>query len=145
MTTSPSTDGMIGELLATSLRAHGAVGLVTAAGVRDAAELMAMGFPVWARAVNPQGTTKTKPGSVNVPIVCGGQLVHPGDAIVADDDGVVVVPRSRCGAVLEAGRTRMGDEEAKRAKFAAGELGLDMYGLRAVLDDVGVTYVDGAP
>ena len=142
-TTSISTDGMIGELLATSLRAHGAIGLVTAAGVRDAAELTAMGFPVWARAVNPQGTTKTKPGSVNVPVVCGGQLVHPGDAIVADDDGVVVVPRSRCVDVLEAGRRRMGEEEAKRAKFAAGELGVDMYGLRTLLADLGVTYVDG--
>jgi 4-hydroxy-4-methyl-2-oxoglutarate aldolase len=142
-TTSPSTDGMIGELLATSMRAHGAVGLVTAAGVRDAKELRAMGFPVWARAINPQGTTKTKPGSVNVPVVCGGQLVHPGDAIVADDDGVVVVPRSRSAEVLEAGGKRAGDEEAKRAKFAAGELGVDMYGLRTLLPDLGVTYVDG--
>ena len=104
-----------------------------------------MGFPVWARAVNPQGTTKIKPGSMNVPVVCGGQLVHPGDAIVADDDGVVVVPRSRCVEVLEAGRTRMGDEEVKRAKLAAGELGLDMYGLRSLLADLGVRYVDGDP
>jgi len=142
-TTSPSTDGMIGELLATSMRAHGAVGLVTAASVRDAEELRAMGFPVWARAINPQGTTKTKPGSVNVPVVCGGQLVHPGDAIVADDDGVVVVPRSRSAEVLEAGRKRAGDEGAKRARFAAGELGVDMYGLRTLLADLGVTYVDG--
>jgi 4-hydroxy-4-methyl-2-oxoglutarate aldolase len=142
-TTSPSTDGMIGELLATSLRAHGAIGLVTAAGVRDVSELRAMGFPVWARAINPQGTTKTKPGSVNVPVVCGGQLVHPGDAIVADDDGVVVVPRSRCDEVLEAGLARLGNEEAKRAKFAVGELGLDLYGLRTVLADLGVAYVDG--
>ena len=142
-TTSPSTDGMIGELLATSMRAHGAVGLVTAASVRDAEELRAMGFPVWARAINPQGTTKTKPGSVNVPVVCGGQLVHPGDAIVADDDGVVVVPRSRSAEVLEAGRKRADDEVAKRARFAAGELGVDMYGLRSLLADLGVTYVDG--
>jgi 4-hydroxy-4-methyl-2-oxoglutarate aldolase len=142
-TTSPSTDGMIGELLATSLRAHGAVGLVTAGGVRDSAELRSMGFPVWARAVHPQGTTKTKPGSVNVPVVCGGQLVHPGDAIVADDDGVVVVPRGRCVEVLEAGRKREADEDAKRSKLAAGDLGVDMYGLRTLLADLGVTYVDG--
>lgn len=144
-TTSPSTDGMIGELLATSLRAHGAIGIVTAAGVRDAAELRAMGFPVWARAINPQGTVKASPGSVNVPVVCGGQLVHPGDAIVADDDGVVVLPRGRCADVLKAGRARAANEAAKRAKLAAGELGVDMYGLRALLKELGVTYVDGYP
>jgi 4-hydroxy-4-methyl-2-oxoglutarate aldolase len=142
-TTSPSTDGMIGELLATSLRARGVIGVVTAAGVRDAAELRAMEFPVWARAVSPQGTVKASPGSVNVPVVCGGQLVHPGDAVVADDDGVVVVPRSRCAEVLDAGRARAANEDAKRAKLAAGELGVDMYGLRALLADLGVTYVDG--
>jgi 4-hydroxy-4-methyl-2-oxoglutarate aldolase len=142
-TTSPSTDGMIGELLATSLRAHGVIGVVTAAGVRDAAELRAMDFPVWARAINPQGTVKASPGSVNVPVVCGGQLVHPGDAIVADDDGVVVVPRGRCAAVLEAGRARAASEDAKRARLAAGELGVDMYGLRTLLKELGVTYVDG--
>jgi len=144
-TTSPSTDGMIGELLATSLRAHGVIGIVTDAGVRDAAELRAMEFPVWARAVNPQGTVKASPGSVNVPVVCGGQIVHPGDAVVADDDGVVVVPRSRCAEVLEAGRARAANEDAKRAKLAAGELGVDMYGLRATLADLGVTYLDGGP
>jgi len=142
-TTSPSTDGMIGELLATSLRAHGVIGIVTAAGIRDAAELRAMAFPVWARAINPQGTVKSSPGSVNVPVVCGGQLVHPGDAIVADDDGVVVVPRDRGAEVLEAGRARAANEDVKRAKLAAGELGVDMYGLRATLADLGVTYVDG--
>lgn len=144
-TTSPSTDGMIGELLATSLRAHGVIGVVTAAGIRDAAELRTMGFPVWARAISPQGTVKVSPGSVNVPVVCGGQLVHPGDAIVADDDGVVVVPRARAGEVLETGRARAANEEAKRAKLASGELGVDMYGLRALLKELGVTYVDGAP
>jgi 4-hydroxy-4-methyl-2-oxoglutarate aldolase len=142
-TTSPSTDGMIGELLATSLRAHGVIGIVTAAGIRDAAELRAMTFPVWARVINPQGTVKSSPGSVNVPVVCGGQLVHPGDAIVADDDGVVVVPRDRCATVLEAGRARAANEDVKRARLAAGELGVDMYGLRATLADLGVTYVDG--
>jgi 4-hydroxy-4-methyl-2-oxoglutarate aldolase len=144
-TTSPSTDGMIGELLATSLRAHGVIGIVTAAGIRDVAELRAMGFPAWARAVNPQGTVKASPGSVNVPVVCGGQIVHPGDAIVADDDGVVVVPRGRCAEVLEAGQARAANEDAKRAKLAAGELGVDMYGLRAMLADLGVTYLDGDP
>ena len=142
-TTSPSTDGMIGELLATSLRAHGVIGIVTAAGIRDVAELRAMEFPVWARAINPQGTVKASPGSVNVPVVCGGQIVHPGDAIVADDDGVVVVPRDRCAEVLEAGRARAANEDAKRTKLAAGELGVDMYGLREKLAELGVTYVDG--
>jgi 4-hydroxy-4-methyl-2-oxoglutarate aldolase len=144
-TTSPSTDGMIGELLATSLRANGAIGLVIGAGIRDAMELRAMGFPVWARAISPQGTTKTKPGSVNVPVVCGGQSIHPGDAIVADDDGVVVVPRGRCAEVLKAGQARASGEDTKRAKLGAGELGVDMYGLRSLLDDLGVTYVDGEP
>jgi len=142
-TTSPSTDGMIGELLATSLRAHGVIGIVTAAGIRDVAELRAMEFPVWARAINPQGTVKASPGSVNVPVVCGGQIVLPGDAIVADDDGVVVVPRDRCAEVLEAGRARAANEDAKRTKLAAGELGVDMYGLREKLAELGVTYVDG--
>lgn len=142
-TTSPSTDGMIGELLATSLRAHGAIGLVTTAGVRDAAELRAMGFPVWARAVSPQGTVKASAGSVNVPVVCGGRSVSPGDAIVADDDGVVVVPRDRAGDVLSAARARAAGEDTKRVRLAAGELGVDMYGLRALLKDLGVTYVEG--
>lgn len=144
-TTSPSTDGMIGELLATSLRAHGVIGIVTAAGIRDTAELRAMAFPVWARAISPQGTVKVSPGSVNVPVICGGQLVHPGDAIVADDDGVVVVPRGRAADVLQAGRARAASEDAKRAKLAAGELGVDMYGLRSLLAELGVTYVDGPP
>ena len=142
-TTSPSTDGMIGELLATSLRAHGVIGIVTAAGIRDVAELRAMEFPVWARAINPQGTVKASPGSVNVPVVCGRQIVHPGDAIVADDDGVVVVARDRCAEVLEASRARAANEDAKRTKLAAGELGVDMYGLREKLAELGVTYVDG--
>jgi 4-hydroxy-4-methyl-2-oxoglutarate aldolase len=144
-TTSPSTDGMIGELLATSLRAHGVIGVVTAAGIRDVAELRAMGFPVWARAISAQGTVKASPGAVNVPVVCGGQTVHPGDAIVADDDGVVVVGRDRAGAVLTAAQARAANEQVKRGKLASGELGVDMYGLRALLKDVGVTYVDDPP
>jgi 4-hydroxy-4-methyl-2-oxoglutarate aldolase len=142
-TTSPSTDGMIGELLATSMRAHGAVGLVTAASVRDAEELRAMGFPVWARAINPQGTTKTKPGSVNVPVVCGGQLVHPGDAVVADDDGVVVVPRLDCAKVAKAGEEREKKEAGTRARLQKGELGLDVYDMRKALAEKGLKYVDG--
>jgi 4-hydroxy-4-methyl-2-oxoglutarate aldolase len=142
-TTSPSTDGMLGELLATSLRAHGVVGVVIDAGVRDVAALRAMDFPVWARAISPQGTVKASPGSVNVSIVCGGVVVHPGDAVVADDDGVVVVPRERAETVLAAGRDREANEADKRARLAAGELGLDMYGLRALLGRLGVAYPGG--
>ncbi|MBB3095182.1 4-hydroxy-4-methyl-2-oxoglutarate aldolase [Actinoplanes campanulatus] len=141
-TTSPSTDGMLGDLLATSLRARGAIGVVLDAGVRDVAELREMGFPVWSRAVSTQGTVKASPGSVNVPIVVGGQVVGPGDAIVADDDGVVVIPRERAAAVLAAARARVASEQAKRARLAAGELGLDMYNLRPLLAELGVVYVD---
>jgi 4-hydroxy-4-methyl-2-oxoglutarate aldolase len=144
-TTSPSTDGMIGELLATSLRAHGVVGVVIDAGVRDVAPLRAMGFPVWAQAISPQGTVKASPGSVNLPLVCGGVLVRPGDDVVADDDGVVVVPRERAAGVLTAGREREANEAEKRTRLAAGELGVDMYGLRARLAELGVSYLDSAP
>jgi 4-hydroxy-4-methyl-2-oxoglutarate aldolase len=143
-TTSPSTDGMVGELLATSLRAHGAMAVVIDAGVRDVARLRAMRFPVWARAVSPQGTVKASPGSVNVPIVCAGVLVHPGDAVVADDDGVVVIPRVGAEDVLTAGRRREANEAEKRTRLAAGELGVDMYGLRALLAELNVSYVDEA-
>jgi 4-hydroxy-4-methyl-2-oxoglutarate aldolase len=142
-TTSPSTDGMLGELLATSLRAHGVVAAVIDAGVRDIRALRAMGFPVWARAISPQGTVKASPGSVNVPIVCAGISVGPGDAVVADDDGVAVVPRERARTVLAAGRQREANEADKRIRLAAGELGVDMYGLRTLLDQLGVSYVDG--
>ncbi|GAA2854801.1 4-carboxy-4-hydroxy-2-oxoadipate aldolase/oxaloacetate decarboxylase [Actinoplanes cyaneus] len=139
-TTSPSTDGMLGDLLATSLRAHGAIGVIMDAGVRDAAELRAMGFPVWARAISPQGTVKASPGSVNVPVVVCGQVVNPGDAIVADDDGIVVIPRDRAAGVLERARARTANEESKRERLAAGELGVDMYELRPLLAELGVEY-----
>ncbi|HET6479445.1 MAG TPA: 4-carboxy-4-hydroxy-2-oxoadipate aldolase/oxaloacetate decarboxylase [Actinoplanes sp.] len=140
-TTSPSTDGMLGELLATSLAARGVVGVVLDAGVRDVGELRAMGFPVWSRAVSPQGTVKASPGSVNVPVICGGRSIAPGDAVVADDDGLVVVPRDRAATVLEAARRRLDAETGKRARLAAGELGLDMYELRPLLDRLGVEYL----
>ncbi|KUL35262.1 4-carboxy-4-hydroxy-2-oxoadipate aldolase/oxaloacetate decarboxylase [Actinoplanes awajinensis] len=139
-TTSPSTDGMLGDLLATSLRAHGAVGVILDAGVRDAAELREMGFPVWARAISPQGTVKASPGSVNVPVVLCGQVVEPGDAIVADDDGIVVIPFSRAEAVVKKAQARTANEAAKRERLAAGELGVDMYQLRPLLEQLGVEY-----
>jgi 4-hydroxy-4-methyl-2-oxoglutarate aldolase len=140
-TTSPCTDGLFGELLATSLSARGVRGLVTTTGVRDVAELRAMGFPVWSAAVSAQGSVKATAGAVNVPVVVGGQVVHAGDAVVADDDGVVAVPRSRVREVLDACRQRVEKEEAARAAFRAGELGLDRYGLRATLADLGVRHV----
>jgi 4-hydroxy-4-methyl-2-oxoglutarate aldolase len=144
-TTSPSTDGMLGELLATSLATRGVRGVVLDAGVRDVAELRAMGFPVWARAVSPQGTVKASPGSVNVPVVCGGRQVSPGDAVVADDDGIVVVPRERAETVLAAARARLAKEEVTRSRLAAGELGLDIYDLRPLLAKLGVVHQDGPP
>jgi 4-hydroxy-4-methyl-2-oxoglutarate aldolase len=140
-TTSPSTDGAFGELLATSLQHRGVRGLVTTGGVRDVAELHAMGFAVFSGAVSAQGTVKATAGAVNVPISIGGQQIAPGDAVVADDDGVVVVPRADVGGAIDAARARVAREDAARAAFQAGELGLDQYGLRAVLASQGVEYV----
>jgi 4-hydroxy-4-methyl-2-oxoglutarate aldolase len=140
-TTSPSTDGFFGELLATSLRQRGVRGLVTTTGVRDVAELRAMGFPVWSAAVSAQGTVKATAGAVNVPVVVGGRTVRPGDAVLADDDGAVCVPRTSVAEGIRAARARVAKEDAARRAFGEGELGLDRYGLRATLAELGVAYV----
>ena len=139
-TTAPSSHGMFGELLATSLMARGVRALVIDAGVRDTAELRAMGFAVWSQHVSCEGTVKATAGSVNVPVVLGAQPVHPGDVVCADDDGVVVVPRGEAAATLEQARQRVAREEATRARLAAGELGVDIYGLRSKLAGLGVEY-----
>lgn len=140
--TAPSTHGMFGDLLATSLMHRGVQGLVMDAGIRDLADLHEMGFPVWSRYVSCQGTVKATPGSVNVPVSIGGIVINPGDVISADDDGVVVVPRAEADWALEKSQARIANEAATRAKLEAGELGVDFYGLREKIISLGVEYVD---
>ncbi|MEU6276514.1 4-carboxy-4-hydroxy-2-oxoadipate aldolase/oxaloacetate decarboxylase [Streptomyces populi] len=139
-TTSPSTDGMFGELFATALQQRGVRGVITGAGIRDTQELRDMGFAGWARAVSSQGTVKATGGSVNVPIAIDGQVIRPGDVVLADDDGVVIVPRERVRATVEASAAREAKEARTRAAFLGGELGLDRYGLRDTLERLGVEY-----
>lgn len=144
-TTSPSTDGAFGDLFATALKARGVRGIVTATGVRDTADLREMGFPAWSNGVHSQGTVKATAGSVNVPVMVAGQLIRPGDVVLADDDGIVCVPRETAEDALVKADQRVAKEEADRAAYGSGaELSLDRKGLRALLDQLGVRYVSQA-
>jgi 4-hydroxy-4-methyl-2-oxoglutarate aldolase len=141
-TTSPADNGLFGELLATSVMTRGCAGVVVDGGVRDVSDLRRLGLPVWTRVVYAAGTVKDTAGKVNAPVVCGGVTVAPGDVVVADDDGVVVVARERAPEVLDAVRARLAREDETRARLASGELGLDLYGFREKLEQMGVRWVD---